>query len=190
MGTRRFFMALPRKVWKWALCAVGGRKEEQESSWSAAAPPTPSPSAHEASATPGYRANEPRLEASAAPAVIGKSVVIKGEIYSREDLNVEGEVQGVLQLPEHRLMVGPSGKLQANIKACQVVIAGTVHGDIEAIEKVEMRKEAKFIGDIRTARLVVEDGAYFKGSIDIQKVGMSGVVTPLGPEKFKEAAGP
>jgi cytoskeletal protein CcmA (bactofilin family) len=190
MGTKRFSMVLLRRSWKWAISKVSGRKEEEGSSWSPPVPPAPSHSAHEAPATPGYPANERCLEVPPALAVIGRSVVIKGEIYIREDLNVEGEVQGVLQLPEHCLIVGPSGKLQANIKACQVVIAGTVHGNIEAIEKVELRKEAKLTGDIRTTRLVVEDGAYFKGSIDIQKVVASGVVTPPEPEKSKEAAGP
>ena len=100
-------------------------------------------------------------------AVIGKSVILKGQIYGREDLTIDGEVEGTVELQEHRLTVGPTGKVVATIKAREIVVLGTVQGNIETREKIEIRKEAKVIGDIRTARIVIEDGAYFKGSIDI-----------------------
>jgi cytoskeletal protein CcmA (bactofilin family) len=100
-------------------------------------------------------------------AVIGKSVILKGQIYGREDLTIDGEVEGTVELQEHRLTVGPNGKVVATIKAREIVVLGTVHGDIETREKIEIRKDAKVVGDIRTARIVIEDGAYFKGSIDI-----------------------
>ena len=102
-------------------------------------------------------------------ASIGKSVVIKGQIYSREDLYIDGEVDGTIELQEHGLTVGPHGKLQASVKAKEVVIIGTVHGNVEATERIDIRKDAKLVGDIKTARIVIEDGAYFKGSIDIVK---------------------
>ena len=101
------------------------------------------------------------------PAVIGKSVMIKGQIFSREDLTIDGEIDGSVQLEEHRLTVGPHGKLQAGVKAREIVVLGTIHGNVEASDKIDIRKDAKLVGDIKTARIVIEDGAYFKGSIDI-----------------------
>jgi cytoskeletal protein CcmA (bactofilin family) len=100
-------------------------------------------------------------------AILGKSVILKGQIYGREDVTIDGEVEGTVELQEHRLTIGPSGKVVATIKAREIVVLGTVQGNIETREKIEIRKEAKVIGDIRTARIVIEDGAYFKGSIDI-----------------------
>ena len=100
-------------------------------------------------------------------AIIGKSVVLKGQIYGREDVTIDGEVEGTVELQEHRLTVGPNGKVMATIKAREIVVLGTVHGNVETREKIEIRKDAKVVGDIRTARIVIEDGAYFKGSIDI-----------------------
>ena len=100
-------------------------------------------------------------------AAVGKSVVVKGQIYSRENLYVDGEVEGTIEVQEHRLTVGPNGKVKAAIKAREVDVRGTVHGDVTAGEKIEIRKDAKLVGDLKTARIVIEDGAYFKGSIDI-----------------------
>src|SRR5579871_2756856 len=103
------------------------------------------------------------------PAIIGKSVMIKGQIYSREDLTIDGEIDGSVELQEHRLTVGPHGKLQAGVKAREIVVLGTIHGNVEASDKIDIRKDAKLVGDIKTARIVIEDGAYFKGSIDIAR---------------------
>jgi len=100
-------------------------------------------------------------------AILGKSVILKGQIYGREDVTIDGEVEGTVELQEHRLTVGPTGKVVATIKAREIVVLGTVQGNIETREKIEIRKDAKVVGDIRTARIVIEDGAYFKGSIDI-----------------------
>ncbi|MBM3738853.1 MAG: polymer-forming cytoskeletal protein [Acidobacteria bacterium] len=113
----------------------------------------------------------PRLaEPEAARAAsVGKSVVIKGQLYSREDLYIDGEVEGTVDMPESRLTVGPNGKVVAGIKAREIVVVGTIHGNVEVGDKIEIRKDAKLVGDIRTVRLVIEDGAYFKGSIDIQR---------------------
>jgi cytoskeletal protein CcmA (bactofilin family) len=94
-------------------------------------------------------------------------VILKGQIYGREDLTIDGEIEGTVELQEHRLTIGPNGKVVATIKAREVLVLGTVHGNIETREKIDIRKEAKVVGDIRTARIVIEDGAYFKGSIDI-----------------------
>ncbi len=102
-------------------------------------------------------------------ATIGKSVTVKGQILSREDLFVDGEVEGMVEAPEHKVTLGPHGKVQANIRAREILVLGTLLGNVEALDKIEIRKEARLTGDIKTARIVIEDGAYFKGSIDIVK---------------------
>jgi cytoskeletal protein CcmA (bactofilin family) len=104
-----------------------------------------------------------------AAATIGKSVTVSGQIYSREDLYIDGEVDGTIELAESRLTVGVNGKVKASIQAREVVILGAVNGNVEATERVDIRKDARLNGDIRTARIVIEDGAIFKGSIDIVK---------------------
>jgi cytoskeletal protein CcmA (bactofilin family) len=120
-------------------------------------------------------------------ASIGKSVVIKGQIYSREDLYIDGEVDGTIELQEHGLTVGPHGKVQASVKAKEVVIVGTVHGNVEASERIDIRKDAKLVGDIKTARIVIEDGAYFKGSIDISRPEVG---KPAAPPRTQPTAPP
>jgi cytoskeletal protein CcmA (bactofilin family) len=106
---------------------------------------------------------------SGGSATIGKAVMVKGQIYSREDLVIDGEVEGTVELQEHKLTVGPNGKVNAGIKAREIVVLGSIHGNVEAADKIDIRKDAKLVGDIKTARIVIEDGAYFKGSIDISK---------------------
>ncbi|MGH9630425.1 MAG: bactofilin family protein [Bryobacteraceae bacterium] len=102
-------------------------------------------------------------------ATIGKAVTIKGEIYSEEDLYIDGNVEGTLELKDSRLTVGPNGKAQSNIKAREVVIQGSVRGDVDAKHKITIRKDGNLVGDIRTSGIIIEDDAYFKGSIDIVK---------------------
>jgi len=100
-------------------------------------------------------------------AVLGKSVIVKGQILSREDLTIDGEVEGTIEMQEHRLTIGPNGKVRASVKAREVIVLGTLHGNVETGDRIDIRKEAKLVGDIRTARIVIEDGAYFKGNVDI-----------------------
>ena len=144
------------------------RKEEEPQPKPAAAAPAPAPSpvkenpVMSSAPAPAHHATESR-----GPAIIGKSVMIKGQIFSREDLTIDGEIDGSVELHEHRLTVGPNGKLQAGVKAREVVVLGTIHGNVEASDKIDIRKDAKLVGDIKTTRIVIEDGAYFKGSIDI-----------------------
>ena len=104
-------------------------------------------------------------------ASIGKAVSIKGEVSSNEDLYVDGTLEGKIELPAHKLTVGPHGTVRtAMIKANTVEIHGAVEGDVNAQEKVEIRKDATLTGNIKTARIVIEDGAYFKGGVDIARV--------------------
>jgi len=102
---------------------------------------------------------------------IGKSVVIRGELSGSEDLYIDGQVEGTIELREHHLTVGPNGRVQANVNAKEVVIQGSVKGNVRAIDRVEIRKSGSLTGDLVAARVVIEDGAFFKGSIDIQKGG-------------------
>jgi cytoskeletal protein CcmA (bactofilin family) len=115
------------------------------------------------------RTIEPTSEPSrpGGQAILGKSVIIKGQIVSREDLTIDGEVEGTVELQEHRLTIGPNGKVVSTVKAREVVVLGTLHGNVETRDRIHIRKDAKLVGDIRTARIEIEDGAYFKGNIDI-----------------------
>src|ERR1700693_1918307 len=156
-------------------------KEEENQPKPAVAPAAPSnviketPPMSTAPAT-SYTPSETR-----GPAVIGKSVMIKGQIFSREDLTIDGEIDGSVELHEHRLTVGPNGKVQAGVKAREVVVLGTIHGNVEASDKIDIRKDAKLVGDIKTARIVIEDGAYFKGSIDIARPEAARTPAPAQP---------
>lgn len=157
------------------------RKEEEYPPKAPATPPATSPIKENApmstSPTPSHHAPDSR-----GPAVIGKSVMIKGQIFSREDLTIDGEIDGSVELHEHRLTVGPNGKLQAGVKAREVVVLGTIHGNVEASDKIDIRKDAKLVGDIKTARIVIEDGAYFKGSIDIARPEVARAAAPAQPK--------
>lgn len=121
-------------------------------------------------------------------ASIGKSVVIRGELSGSEDLFIDGQVEGTIELREHHLTVGPNGRVQANVNAKEVVIQGSVKGNVRAIDRVEIRKSGSLTGDMVAARVVIEDGAFFKGSIDIQKGG--GDVHARVPEPKKVDATP
>ena len=137
------------------------------------APPAPNPTEVKKETTPlapnvPYGKAEPDAQRGGS-ATIGKAVKIVGQIFSREDLYVDGDVEGTIELLEHKLTVGPNGKVQAAVKAREVVALGTIQGNVEAHDRLEIRKDAKLVGDIRTARIIIEDGAYFKGSIDIVK---------------------
>ncbi len=100
---------------------------------------------------------------------IGKAVRIVGQIFTREDLYVDGDVEGTIESIDSRVTIGANGRVQAGIKAREVVILGQIQGDVEASDKVDLRKEGKLVGNITTARISIEDGAVFKGSIDIRK---------------------
>jgi cytoskeletal protein CcmA (bactofilin family) len=102
-------------------------------------------------------------------AALGKNVTVKGQIFAREDLTIDGEVEGTVECQEHRLTIGPNARVQAGLKAREIIIHGSIQGNVDATDKIDIKKEAKLVGDIKTSRIVIEDGAYFKGSIDISK---------------------
>ena len=102
-------------------------------------------------------------------AALGKNVTVKGQIFAREDLTIDGEVEGTIECHDHRLTIGPNARVLAGLKAREIIIHGSIQGNVEAADKIDIKKEAKLVGDIKTSRIVIEDGAYFKGSIDISK---------------------
>jgi cytoskeletal protein CcmA (bactofilin family) len=105
----------------------------------------------------------------AVKAVLGKSVVFKGQIESREDLTIEGEVEGTIEMIEHRLTIAANGDVKANVVAREVEVLGSVEGKVEAVDKVYIRKGARFIGDIHSAGIIIEDGGFIKGNIDLSR---------------------
>jgi cytoskeletal protein CcmA (bactofilin family) len=109
--------------------------------------------------------------ADRATARLGPSLHIKGEITGSEDLLLEGTVEGLVQLDERKLTVGASAKVTADIIAREVVVYGTVKGNLRAKDRIEIKKDGSVNGDLTTARIMIEDGAYFKGSIEIDKSG-------------------
>ncbi len=100
--------------------------------------------------------------------VFGQTMKIIGEVSSDEELRLDGELEGKLNL-RNKLTIGPTSKVNANIKAKEVVIFGTVRGNVEAEHRISLRAGASIVGDIKTAGIVIEDGAYFKGGIDISR---------------------
>lgn len=122
---------------------------------------------------------------------IGKSVLVKGELSGSEDLYLDGEVEGSIDLKGHSLTIGPHGRVRANVHARDVVVHGKVEGNLRAAERVELKKTAVLMGDIFTQRIVIEDGAFFKGGIDIQKeAGKGDAATPARPEPRREVPPP
>ncbi len=129
----------------------------------APAPLNTEPVAQRPSPTPSAATSE--------QATIGKSLTIKGEITGSEMLYIDGHVEGSVTLPGNRVVVGRNGHVGANISAREVVILGKVNGNINATDRVDIRNEGSLTGDVVAQRISIEDGAYFKGGIDIRKPG-------------------
>ena len=123
---------------------------------------------------------EPEATSPRGSAALGKNVTVKGQIFAREDLTIDGEVEGTVECQEHRLTIGPNARVQAGLKAREIIIHGSIQGNVDATDKIDIKKEAKLVGDIKTSRIVIEDGAYFKGSIDISKAAAASP-KPAGP---------
>ena len=116
---------------------------------------------------------------------IGKSVVIKGELSGSEDLTIEGQVEGKIELKEHALTIGPNGKIRAQVFAKSVVVQGQVTGDISATERVDIRDNGSVDGDLVSPRVAIADGAHFRGSIDMQRQGARPESKPTGGSDAK-----
>jgi cytoskeletal protein CcmA (bactofilin family) len=102
-------------------------------------------------------------------ATLGKSLVIKGEVTGSESLYIDGRVEGSINLPGNRVTVGRNGVVSANISAREIVVLGKVRGNMTASDRVDIRGEGSLTGDVVSQRISIEDGAYFKGGIDIRK---------------------
>ncbi len=142
-------------------------KPRKEDEVPAPPPPAPAPAFKPKEVHP-VETPKPLNEYRAEMAHIGKSVVVKGELSGSEDLYLDGEVEGSVELPGHSLTVGPHGRVRAATRARDVVVHGKVEGDIHA-DRVELKKTAIHTGKIVTQRILIEDGAFFKGTIDIQR---------------------
>ena len=100
---------------------------------------------------------------------IGKSLIVKGELTGSEDLYIDGQVEGSIDLQGNNLTIGPNGQIRANVNAKGVIVQGKLEGNIHATERVDFRKSAIAVGDVITQRVAIEEGAYFKGKVDIGK---------------------
>lgn len=110
---------------------------------------------------------------------IGKSVRVIGQLFAREDLYVEGTVEGAIESPKNRITVGPAACVRADILASEIIILGEVQGNVEASNKVDIRKSGKLVGDVTTERISIEDGSFFKGNVDSRK-SVQGQFSPDG----------
>jgi cytoskeletal protein CcmA (bactofilin family) len=153
----------------------GDKKSETQQPTTAKPPETPAPVAKPASAkTEGIAMSTDAMRPlsttpSGSTARLGASLHIKGEISGNEDLHIDGSVEGLVQLDDRKLTVGATAKLTADVVAREVVVYGSVKGNLRARDRIEIKKDGSVVGDLTTARIMIEDGAYFKGSIEIDR---------------------
>src|SRR6202165_5136157 len=133
-------------------------------------PPKPAPATLEGKTAMSTDALRPLgATADRATARLGSSLHVKGEITGNEDLQIDGSVEGLIQLDERKLTIGATSKVTADVIAREVVVYGNVKGNLRAKDRIEINKEGSVMGDLTTSRIMIEDGAYFKGSIEIDK---------------------
>ena len=130
--------------------------------------PTPEP-ARPATPAAAFEAPGRAAPAVADQATIGKGLYIKGEISGSESLFIDGKVEGSINLPGNRVTVGRNGQVAANVTAREIVVLGKIRGNVVASDRVDIRAEGALTGDVAAARISIEDGAFFKGGIDIRK---------------------
>jgi cytoskeletal protein CcmA (bactofilin family) len=143
-------------------------------------PPAPAPAL---TSQPVSAASQPEFRQMGRDMVnIGKSVVIKGELNGSEDLTIEGQVEGKIELKDHVLTIGPNGKIKAQVFAKAVIVLGEVNGNVTATEKVDIRDGGSVDGDIISPRVAIAEGAHFRGSVDMQRKGSPVAVAPAAPK--------
>lgn len=98
---------------------------------------------------------------------LGKSVSVKGDVTGNEDVYVDGQVEGTIQLPGNSLTIGPNGRVHANITARNLIVGGSLDGNIQVTERTEFRRTAVVNGDVQSKRIAIEEGAYFNGKLEI-----------------------
>jgi cytoskeletal protein CcmA (bactofilin family) len=131
--------------------------------------PKPAPASREGNTMSTDATRPLPSTSSGSPARLGASLHVKGEISGNEDLVIDGTIEGLIQLEDRRLTVGPTAKVTADVVAREVVVYGSVKGNLRARDRIEIKKDGSVIGDLTTARIMIEDGAYFKGSIEIDR---------------------
>ena len=177
------------------MSLFGGKKQGETPSGTQK--PSPSGSPSEASdRSPKATSNDPEATMAAGKpasreavsrkkgetvAAIGTTVVFNGDLSGDEDLEILGQVKGKVSLPSHQLIVGESGRIEAEIKAKAVLVLGRVAGDVEASERVEIQSSGVVEGDVRAPRLLVQEGAVVNGSIEMTPAGESAAKRPSAP---------
>src|SRR5271166_4436838 len=151
--------------------------------------PTAMPSAPAMTPAAAEPALRPVTTTTADQATIGESLVIKGEVTGSESLYIDGRVEGSINLSGNRVTVGRNGVVAANINAREIVVLGKVRGNLTASDRVDIRSDGSLTGDVVAARISIEDGAFFKGGIDIRKGGQQ-QSKPNGEDKSMPAAEP
>jgi cytoskeletal protein CcmA (bactofilin family) len=134
-------------------------------------PAMPAPSTSASSEPAAGTTPRPAPTGTADQATLGKSLVIKGEVTGSESLYIDGRVEGSINLAGNRVTVGRNGVVAANINAREIVVLGKVRGNLTASDRVDIRSDGSLTGDVVAARISIEDGAFFKGGIDIRKGG-------------------
>jgi cytoskeletal protein CcmA (bactofilin family) len=124
---------------------------------------------------------------SGGTARLGASLHIKGEITGNEDLQIDGSVEGLVQLEDRKLTVGASARVTADLIAREILVYGNVKGNLRARDRIEIKKDGSVVGDLTTARIMIEDGAYFKGSIEIDKAGEASDSNDIDKPAFTRA---
>lgn len=107
------------------------------------------------------------IQTTAAYAVLGPQVTVTGEILSREPLTIQGEVEGIIDVTGHRLTIAEGGNVRADVKAKEIDVLGSLQGNIEGAEIVYIRSGARFLGDIQARGIVIEDGGFIRGHVDL-----------------------
>jgi cytoskeletal protein CcmA (bactofilin family) len=130
----------------------------------------------------------PGTTSGGSTARLGASLHIKGEITGNEDLQIDGSVEGLVQLEDRRLVVGASARVTADIIAREIMVYGNVKGNLRARDRIEIKKDGSVVGDLTTARIMIEDGAYFKGSIEIDKAGEAGDASDIDKPAYTRAS--
>src|ERR1700720_3752893 len=168
--------------------ATPGRPAEPERPTTSTGMTAPSMSTSEPGAMP--RPVATTTTSTSDQATIGKSLVIKGEVTGSESLYIDGRVEGSINLSGNRVTIGRNGVVAANISAREIVVLGKVRGNLTASDRVDIRSDGSLTGDVVAARISIEDGAFFKGGIDIRKAGAAGVPKGEEPAKSVSAAAP
>jgi cytoskeletal protein CcmA (bactofilin family) len=146
--------------------------------------PTPEPAARPVPVQPSLETARPTATAPVGEqASISKGLSIKGEITGTESLFIDGKVEGSISIPGNRVTVGKNGNVTASISAREIVVLGKLKGNVNATDRVDIRAEGALTGDVAAARISIEDGAFFKGGIDIRKPDSKPTAVPSEPAK-------